>query len=166
MTGSTAKIEEIVKKYGDIETFIDANLSQEDQEFAGNIGESAGVEVVELNEKTIGKLHLTYGYKEDDYIVTISPELIEKNLVGTQKTQKTPVGKFKIAPEQILKAMAIMMNKVIPTTLTVNLFPPGPDWEIQEYAAKIIDAKNAWQLSDDALEKMALSVGEELAKHI
>lgn len=144
------KIEQIMQQYGDIETFIDENISEEDAEFAESLGEARGVEVIPLNEETIGKLVLTHGYKEDDYIVTIAPIK----------------GKFKISEEQVIRGMIIMLDKYLPKTIEVTMFPPGKDWEIQEFAAKIKEARHAWQLSDQMLKSMAVSVAEEMTKFI
>lgn len=144
------KIEQIMQQYGDIETFIDENISEEDAEFAESLGEARGVEVIPLNEETIGKLVLTHGYKEDDYIVTIAPIK----------------GKFKISEEQVIRGMIIMLDKYLPKTIEVTMFPPGKDWEIQEFAAKIKEARHAWQLSDEMLKSMAVSVAEEMTKFI
>lgn len=139
-----------MQQYGDIETFIDENISEEDAEFAESLGEARGVEVIPLNEETIGKLVLTHGYKEDDYIVTIAPIK----------------GKFKISEEQVIRGMIIMLDKYLPKTIEVTMFPPGKDWEIQEFAAKIKEARHAWQLSDQMLKSMAVSVAEEMTKFI
>lgn len=143
------RVEEIIDKYGDIETFLDDKITEEDAEFAEVIGETKGIEATILDEEIVGRLVLNHGYKEDDYIITIAPIK----------------GKFKIADEQVIKAMIIMLDKYLPRTLQVTLLPPGKDWEIQEFAVKIKDAKLAWQLSDDMLKNTAISVATELTKH-
>lgn len=144
------RVEEILDKYGDIETFIDDKISEEDSEFAENLGETKGIASEALTEEVVGRLVLCYGYKDDDYIITIAPVK----------------GKFKISEEQVIKGMIIMLDKQIPRTLEVTMLPPGKDWEIQEFAAKIKEAKLAWQLSDEMLKDTAIALAEEMTKFV
>lgn len=92
-------------------------------------------EAAQSTEKKRNALvEVEFGVVNDDYVLHVTPTHPHKNL---QKRQL-----FEVA----VRECVILLNQVVPTTLTVDIYLPQPDWEIKATSFIIRGGADAWNL--------------------
>jgi hypothetical protein len=99
-------------------------------------------------EQISGLIRIVHGWHDDDYVWHISP--------AHQRRTWT------VSLERVIYTIAQVMNKVIPPTVEVNIFPPHSEWDIKEITFKAIGLRNQWNVREEDLSTMVVALFEVL----
>lgn len=132
----------------DIEEFTDTfEVPSEISGFDPN--EETGGLSPELKEETFEKVKINHGAHGDDYVWHISPA--------------HPKASFKQPPDNIIRLIVTIMNKMIPEHIQVQIFPPEKDWEIKEYTFKAERLVDCWQITTGHIQECNKEIGRVLS---
>ena len=104
--------------------------------------------VSDFKEQKSGFVKIDHSWYYDDYVWHIAPA-----------SHKKP---WKVTLDRVVYAIAVTLNKHIPTTTHVDIFPPAYDWEIQEITVKAIDIRKCWNITDTELNRLTEELFEVL----
>lgn len=149
--GSEEK-EEQVKDTGEKEFFFalqKAGVIQEPGEKPEEISSAAEM------KSYVGKLvTIEYGVYQNTYAVHITPTHASRNLSDDQKVYDA------------MYQLCTIMNKYVPPTLSVKLYPPRSDWQMKVISAVIDDGASAWNFDTAKFEGEAIPQIKEAIEKI
>lgn len=89
-------------------------------------------------------LDIEYGIVKDDYVLHVTPLHPRKNLTNTNLLSEA------------MRAMIVLLNAEVPTTLRVEIFKPRADWEIKATSFIIKEGATAWNLDRGKIESVII----------
>jgi hypothetical protein len=110
--------------------------------------------VSEMNTQKVqtNLVEVEYGIVKNDYVVHVIPIHPHKNL------------KDKRLLDQALQATILILNKIVPTTLNVDIYLPRADFEIKATSYVIREAADSWNFDSKAIEAAIPTIMEQVGQ--
>lgn len=110
--------------------------------------------VSEINTKKLrtSLVEIEYGTIKADYVLHVIPIHPNKNLKAVELLNLA------------IKTTVQLLNKIVPTTLRVEIFLPRPDYEIKATSYIIRDAVEAWNFDAKPIEEIIPTILEQVGK--
>lgn len=99
-----------------------------------------------MNEISTKNVQIEFGYHESDFLWHITPKA--KNITFNDS--------------QLIYVAAMVLNKTIPTHITVNIFLPEANWDIRPYTFKAIGLVSLWSFSQEMVDRINKELLEQL----
>ena len=96
--------------------------------------------VPNFKENHIGKIAISYGWDDEDYVLHIS-------------TTDTRIP-FRVDQRTLIMEIIKLLKKVIPDTVKVDIFTPSSTWELSMYTVKAWMLKRCWQVNEKMIEDL------------
>jgi hypothetical protein len=120
----------------------DAPASRQRKNLAG-AGATAQMTPAVFLTQMAGNIQIQHGWDGDDYVWHIEP---------ANKRKWNP------SVDRAIYAAAKTMKDVIPDDIFVKIFRPYADWEVKVFTFKAIGLKERWNVTQDDLNRLNLSL--------
>jgi hypothetical protein len=109
-----------------------------DERFEKETPDQVGVPTI--NEVQFGKIVISHGWDNDDYVWHIS----------TNNT-KLP---FKVPEKHLIMYVIQVFQSVIPDTCKVDIWTPDRTWDLKMYTFKAWKLRDYWQITPEILDTL------------